>query len=49
MRADRFLLPNKEENLGDLSGGRFFTSLDLFQGYWKVTMAEEYKDVETFT
>lgn len=40
-RKDCFPLPLIEDQLNNLSGNRFFTSLDLASGYYQVPMAQE--------
>jgi hypothetical protein len=34
MKPDRWPLPNIEEILDDLQGCRYFSTIDLFSGYW---------------
>ena len=48
MKADRWPLPKIEELFDDLSGSRFFTTLDLFSGYWQVRMENSCKEKTTF-
>lgn len=45
---DRFHLLNMEKILEDLEGCLYFTTLDLFSGYWKIPLAEHCKDLTTF-
>ena len=49
MKADRYPIPNIEEILEELKGHKYFTTLDLFSGYWQIRVAEELKEVTTFT
>lgn len=44
----RWPISHIEEIFDELNGSRIFTTLDLFQGYWKVKMAEAVKEVTTF-
>ncbi|PZC83801.1 hypothetical protein B5X24_HaOG206958 [Helicoverpa armigera] len=37
---DRFPLPLIEDQVSNLSGNRFFTTLDLASGYYQIPMAE---------
>ena len=48
MKAHRWPLPKNEEILDDLEGSEYFTSLDLFSGYWQIRMAQQCKEVTTF-
>ena len=48
MKSDKWLVPCVEEVFDDLRGGSIFTSLDLFQGYWQITMYETCKEKTTF-
>lgn len=41
-------LPQIEEIFVDLSGGQFFTTLELFSGYWKIRLEEGVKEMTTF-
>ena len=43
MKADRWPLPKIEEIFDDLEGSAYFTSLDLFSGYWQIQMAQQCK------
>lgn len=38
MRKDKWPLPGIEEIFDDLRGNSWFTSLDLFSGYWQISM-----------
>ena len=46
---DSYPLPRIKEALDNIKGARFFTSLDLKQGFWEVPMAEEAKAKTAFT
>ena len=48
MKADRCSLPKIEEIFDDLEGSAYFTSLDLFSGYWQIRMAQQCKEMTTF-
>ena len=48
MKPDKWPLPKIEEIFDDLEGGKVFSTLDLFSGYWQVRMAEECKEKTTF-
>lgn len=48
MKSDKYPLPNMEEILEEMNGNRFFTTLDLFSGYWQIPMSADLKDVVTF-
>ena len=48
MKADRWPLPKIDEIFDDLEGSAYFTSLDLFSGYWKIQMAQQCKEMTTF-
>ena len=48
MKADRWPLPKIEEIFDDLEGTAYFTSLDLFSGYWEIRMAQQCKEMTTF-
>ena len=43
MKADRWPLHKIQEIFDDLSGSHFFSTLDLFSGYWQVRMDESCK------
>ncbi len=46
---DSYCLPRIEDILENLRNCSYFTSLDLFSGYWQIPMAEDSKDKTTFT
>ena len=48
MVTDRWSMPYVDEILEDLSGGKFFTSLDLLSGYWLIRMDELRKEKTNF-
>jgi hypothetical protein len=48
MKPDRWPLPNIEEILDDLQGCRYFSTIDLFSGYWQVKVSESCKEKTTF-
>ena len=49
VKADRWPLPTTEEIFDDLKGSDVFGTLDLFNGNWKVRMADHCKEQTTFT
>ncbi len=49
MISDRFPIPNASEILESFDGCIIFTALDLFSGYWQIQLAEDLKDITTFT
>ena len=48
MVADRWPIPFVDEILESLSGSKYFTSIDLFSGYWQIRMDEACKRKTTF-
>ena len=44
IHADRWPLPRVDEILDDMKGSSVFTTMDLFQGYWKIKMDEACKE-----
>ena len=46
---DAFPLPNIEDALYNLSGFKYFTTLDLVRGYYQVPMSEESKQYTAFS
>lgn len=48
MKADRFPLPKIQEIFDELIGGKVFTTLDLFSGYWQIRLSEACKEKTTF-
>ena len=46
---DSYPLPRIKESLDNIKGARFFTSLDLKQGFWEVPMDESSKQYTAFT
>lgn len=48
IKPSRWPIPHIEEIFDELKGSRLFTTLDLFQGYWQVKMAEACKEHTTF-
>ena len=46
---DSYPLPRIKEALDNIKGARFFTSLDLKQGFWEVPMDEDSKQYTAFT
>ena len=49
MKPDRWPLPKIKEILEDLCGSSYFTSLDIFSGYWQIQLDEQCKENTTFT
>lgn len=48
MKGDRWPLPKIQEIFDDLLGSCFFTSLDLFSGYWQIRLSKGCRDKTTF-
>lgn len=48
-KKEVFPLPNIDEIFDQLGGARFFSSLDLCQGYWQVEMEEDSKEFTAFS
>ena len=48
MKADKWPLPKIEEIFDDLQGSTYFSTLDLFSGYWQVRLSEPCKEKTTF-
>lgn len=48
MKADKWPLHNHEELSERAAGGRIFSSLDIFTGYWNTWKAEELQEITTF-
>jgi hypothetical protein len=45
---DVYALPRVDDSLATLSGNKYFSGLDLFNGYWQIPMAEADKDKTAF-
>jgi hypothetical protein len=45
---DSYALPRIDDALASLSGNKFFSSLDVFAGYWQIPMNEADKDKTAF-
>jgi hypothetical protein len=48
-KKDSYPLPHIQESLDLLGKTQFFTTLDLFSGYWQVQMADTSKEYTAFT
>ncbi len=48
MHADRRSLPKVDEILDDMRGSSVFTTIDFFQGYWRIKMDETCKEKAAF-
>lgn len=48
MKGDRFSLPKIQEIFDESAGGVFFTTLDLFSGYWQMKLEERCKQKTSF-
>ena len=48
-RKTSYPLPHIQESLDLLVKSQFFTTLDLFSGYWQVQMADASKEFTAFT
>ncbi len=42
-RKDKYPLPRIDDTIDALHGANYFTSLDLFSGYWQIEIEEEDK------
>lgn len=49
MKAEGFPIPNMEEIVEYVSESEFFITMDLFSGYCQIPMAEDSKEMTTFT
>ncbi len=47
-KKDVYPLPRKEDSLAMLKKGNFFTTLDLFAGYWQIPLASDSKEKTAF-
>ncbi len=47
-RKDAYLLPRIDDTLDALHGSRYFSTLDLYSGYWQVEMDEQDIDKTAF-
>lgn len=47
MKLNRWLLPKVTEIFDNLEGSGYFTTLDLFYGYWQVRIDEKCKEMTT--
>ncbi|CAM9307795.1 unnamed protein product, partial [Sphacelaria rigidula] len=43
------VMPNQESGMRDPLSARFFSNLDLLQGYWQMPLAEEAQEIFTIT
>ena len=41
-------LPRIDDSLASLQKGKFFTTLDMFAGYWQIPMDERSKELTAF-
>ena len=48
VHADQWPIPRVDEILDDMKGRSIFTTIDLFQGYWKIEMDEACKEKASF-
>lgn len=48
MKGDRCSIPKIKEIFDDLIGALFFTTLDLFSGYWQIDLSEGFQEKTTF-
>ena len=47
-KSDVYPLPRIDDSLAALQTGQFFTTLDLFAGYWQIPMDEDSKEMTSF-
>ena len=47
-KSDVYPLPRIDDSLAALQKGQFFTTLDLFAGYWQIPMDENSKELTSF-
>lgn len=48
MKRVRWPMPRFDEILDEINGSNLFTTIDLFQGYWKIKMDEMCEEKTTF-
>jgi len=48
IKPDAYTLPAVEENLANMNGNRFFTSLDLKEAFWQVPLTQTSKELTSF-
>ena len=47
-KSDVYPLPRIDDSLAALQKGQFFTTLDMFAGYWQIPMEEGSKEKTAF-
>ena len=47
-KMDTYPLPRIDDSLASLQNGKFFTTLDMFAGYWQIPMDERSKELTAF-
>jgi hypothetical protein len=48
-KVDSYPLPKIDETISNLHGSRYFTVLDLFSGFWQISIKEEHKEQTGFS
>ena len=48
MKRDRWPMPRADEIFDEINGSSMFTTIDQFQGYWKIRIEESCKEKKTF-
>lgn len=48
MNDDKWPLPNQEELIERTTGGKIFSSLKLFTGYWNIRVRADLQEITAF-
>lgn len=49
MKADRIAVSNMEDIIKDVPGSGVFTTINIFCGYWRISLVKESKEMTAFT